>query len=230
MRRLLVGLLVLAGLALAADRGSLALAERAVADQLRTSEGLAQTPDVELRGFPFLSQVLGGRYDEVRVVATGIQRGGVRVQELDATLTGVEARLGDVLAGDVTALPVASLEAEALVTFADLARRTGLEGVRIDAVDGALRVTARVTVLGQAYTASAVSSLALRGDVLTFAARTAEVAGQRSEELLALVAQALRFTVRVGELPFGLQLDGVEVTPQGLRLQASSGPTVLKAG
>lgn len=230
MRRLLVLLVVLGGLVVVADRGSLALAERAVADQLRTSEGLAETPDVRLGGFPFLTQVLSGRYDEVRVVAEGIERQGVRVQELDATLTGVEVRLGDVVGGDVTALPVEALDADVLVTFADLARRTGLQGVRIEAAGDDVRVSARVTVLGRTYSASAVSALALRGDVLTFVARSAVVAGERSEELRALVAQALRFAVSVGELPFGLQLDGVEVTPQGLRLQASSGPTVLKAG
>jgi hypothetical protein len=228
VRKLLLLLLVLAALAVAADRASLALAERAVAEQLRASEELATTPSVQLGGFPFLTQVLSGRYDEVRVTAEGLQREGVRVQQLDATLTGVEVRLGDVLAGDVTALPLASLRATALVTYADLARRTGLVGVRVQAVGERLRVTARVTVLGRTYTATAVSALALRGDVLAFAARSASVAGAGvSEAVAALVARALAFRVPVGELPFGLSLDGVQVTREGLRLKASSGPTVL---
>lgn len=226
MRRLLVLLLVLAGLAVLADRASLALAERAVADQLTRSEDLATTPRVDLGGFPFLTQVLKGRYDDVHVTAEGLQRDGVRVQELDATLTGVEARLGDVLAGDVNALPVASLRATALVTFADLAQRTGLNGVRISAVGDALRVTARVTALGRTVTGTATGALALRDGALSFAARTASAAGA-GPELLRLVARALRFAVPVGDLPFGLSLDSVRVTAGGVRLTASSGPTVL---
>lgn len=227
MRKLLVLLLVLAGLAVAADRASLALAERVLADQLRTSEDLATEPEVSFGGFPFLTQVVSGRYDDVRVTAQGLQRDGVRVQELDVTLTGVELRIGDVLAGDATALPVASLRATALVAYADLARRTGLAGVRIRAVGDALQVTARVTVLGRSVTGTAVAALALRGGVLSFTARSATVTGGASAAVRALVARALAFRVPVGELPFGLSLDGVRVTRDGLRLQASSGPTVL---
>lgn len=229
MRRLLVVLLVLAGLAVAADRVAVALAERAVADQLRRSEGLAQTPTVELGGFPFLTQVVSGRYDEVRVVAAGLERGGVRVSEVDATLTGVQAPLGDVLSGDVPALAVDGVRATVAVAFADLARRTGLDGVRLGAVDGALRVTARVTVLGRSWTGTAVARPALRGDALVFRARSAQVAGA-SSEVTALVARALAFSVPVGDLPFGLALDGVSVSPAGLRLQASAGRTVLRTG
>jgi hypothetical protein len=229
MRRLLVLLVVLGALAVAADRASLALAERAVAEQLRTNEALATTPSVDLGGFPFLAQVLSGRYDEMRVVAEGVQRDGLRVEELDVTVRGLRAQLGDVLAGDVTALPVDGLRATALVTYAELARRTGLVGVTVQAVGDAVRVTAKVTVLGRTYTASAVSSLALHGGVLTFRARTARVVGGAGDALTTLVAQALAFRVPVGELPFGLSLDGVELTRDGLRLQASSGPTVLEA-
>ena len=230
MRRLVVVVLLLSALGLAADRGGVALAERVVADQLRTSENLAETPAVELRGFPFLTQVVSGRYDEVRVVVEGLERGGVRIQELDATLTGVEAELADVVAGDVASLPVQSLQASALVTFVDLARRTGLPSVRIEAAGGGLRVTARVTVLGRTYTGTAVSRLALRGDRLAFTATSAVVAGETDPGLLRLVARSLAFAVPVGALPFDLDLDGVDVTAQGLRLRASSGPTVLKAG
>lgn len=227
MRKLLVLLVVLAALAVAADLGSRALAERAIADQLRRTADLSATPRVELGGFPFLTQVLSGRYDDVRVQAQGVQQAGVRVEELDARLTGVRVKLGEALGGDLTALPVGGLTATARITYADLARRTGLKGVSVTPEGERIRVTATVTVLGRSFTGSAVSSLLLRDGVLSFAARTATVAGA-SARVARVVAERLRFLVPVGDLPFGLRLDGVEVTRDGLRLTASSGPTVLR--
>lgn len=230
MRRLLVVLVVLGALAVAADRAAVAVAERSVADQLQRTEGLATTPTVELGGFPFLTQVVAGRYDEVRVAATGLERGGVRLAGVDATLSGVEARLGDVLSGDVSALPVERVRATVTVDFADLARRSGLRDVRLAAAGQAVRVTARVTVLGRTVTGTAVARPSLRGGTLSFRASSAEVSGADGQELRALVARALAFSVPVGDLPFGLSLTDVDVTPQGVRLEASAGRTVLRAG
>ena len=67
MRALLVVLLLLAGLVLLADRVAVGVAEDQVAQQLAGKGGLVGTPEVDITGFPFLTQALARRLDEVRV-------------------------------------------------------------------------------------------------------------------------------------------------------------------
>ena len=67
MRRLIVAVLVLALLAVAADRIGEEVAERQVAAVVRDRERLPATPDVEFGGFPFLTQLLSRNLSEVRV-------------------------------------------------------------------------------------------------------------------------------------------------------------------
>lgn len=229
VRKMLMLLVVLSVLAVVADRVSVRLAERAVADQLSRTAGITGTPLVEVGGTPFLTQVFAGRYDEVRVEAKGVQRDGVRVAELDATLTGVHMSVGEALRGDVNALRVDGVRATALVAYADLARRSGLAEITLQPVGSALRVIARITVLGRTVTATAVSGVSLRGGFLSVTTRSASVVGGASSALVRAAAQRLAFRVAVGQLPFGLSLTRVEITRDGLRLQASSGPTVLTA-
>lgn len=58
LRILLIVVVVLGGLFVLADRLAVHFAEGEAADKLRTSENLASTPDVSIKGFPFLTQVV----------------------------------------------------------------------------------------------------------------------------------------------------------------------------
>lgn len=67
-RRSVVVILVLAVLLVAVDRVGAWLAGKAVADQLvgeLAAYGVQSTPDADIGGFPFLTQVLSGEYDEI---------------------------------------------------------------------------------------------------------------------------------------------------------------------
>lgn len=94
MRRLVIALVVLAGLALGADRVGEEVAERQVASVVRDRENLQATPDVEFGGFPFLTQLLARKLSEVRVslpaAATPAGDGTLRVRNVVATFFSVE--------------------------------------------------------------------------------------------------------------------------------------------
>ena len=62
---LLIVFVVLVGLAIAADRVALAIAEDKAASTLRNSQHLSSTPDVSVPGFPFLTQAVAGSYGSV---------------------------------------------------------------------------------------------------------------------------------------------------------------------
>ncbi|HUR51655.1 MAG TPA: DUF2993 domain-containing protein [Mycobacteriales bacterium] len=227
MRRLVVVLLVLVALAVAADRVALHVAQVSVADQVRTSAELQTRPVVRVRGFPFLTQAAQGTYGRIDVTATDVDRGGVRVKRFEATLHDVEVPLSDALHGEVGAVPVGSIDATALVTYADLAHRSGLVGLTIEPAEGGVRVTSRLTVLGQTVRATALSRLSLRGSRIAVTARSLSVLGQSSPALVNALAGRLDLLVPVGELPYGLHLTSLRTTGGGVLLRARSGPTVL---
>jgi hypothetical protein len=227
VRRLVVVLLVLVGLLAVADRVALHLAERAVADQARTSAGLSSTPKVTAHGFPFLTQVLRGRYDRIDVELTDLDRGGVRMKELDATLRDVRVPLADALGGKVDSIPVQQLDATALVTFAELAHRSGIVGVTMQPEGDKVRVTGSVRFLGQTVRASALSRVSLRNGRIALNAVSFKLLGQSTPAVAGALTGALDVIVPVGTLPYDLELTSLQVMPEGLRLVARSGPTTL---
>lgn len=230
MKRLLVTLVVLAGLLAVADRVAATVASNAVADQVRVSAELASA-DVSIGGFPFLTQALGGRYDSVSVVARGVAAGEVTVDRLEATLTGVSVPLSDVLSGSVDEVPVASVRATALVAYDELARRSGDRQLTVAAAGDRLRVTGSVSVLGQTMTASALSTVRVDGGAIVVTAASYSVGAAGASEA---ISRALggRFDLRipVTGLPYGLQVSGVSVTPTGVEVDATAGATVLVPG
>jgi hypothetical protein len=90
VKRLLVGLSVLALLLLAGDRIGVVLAERAVARELAASGLSGRTDRRHPRLCPFLTQAVRGRYDEVVVTAQDVPAGELRFSEFEATLTGLQ--------------------------------------------------------------------------------------------------------------------------------------------
>ena len=67
LRILLIVVVILGGLFVLADRVALHFAQNEAADKLRTTENLASTPDVAIKGFPFLTQVASGELDDVEI-------------------------------------------------------------------------------------------------------------------------------------------------------------------
>lgn len=72
LRIFLIIVVVLGGIFVAVDRIAVNVAENKAADKIQSSQGLNSTPDVSIKGFPFLTQVLASELDEVDVKLTGI--------------------------------------------------------------------------------------------------------------------------------------------------------------
>lgn len=229
MRKLLVVLVLLGGLLVAADRVVLALVEDGIAVQVQAGADLAEKPSVSVRGFPFLTQAAEGRYDEVRLDAQDVDRGGVRLDDLSITAYGAEVPLSAALHDEVESVPVRRLEATALVSAVSLADGSGTSDLSVEVVDGALRVTGEVQVLGATVTAVATSRVRLEGTRIVVSAESLEVQGRSSAALPRALRGALDFRVPVGTLPYGLRLTGVTVVDGGVQVSATSGPTVLPA-
>ncbi|MCW2606659.1 MAG: hypothetical protein JWO60_1352 [Frankiales bacterium] len=228
MKGLLVTLLVLGVLAVGADRVAVTVAEKAIAEQAQSSGGLAERPDVDVRGFPFLTQAVAGRYDDVRFRTTGAV-GQAEVEQLDVRLRGVRVPLSDAVRGDVASVPVDGLSGDVLLSYDYLSRQAG-DGVVVSAGEGGLlRVRGSVEVLGQELSGGALSEVRLDGDDVVVEAREFETGSDGLDGALeAALAERLDFRFPVEDLPYDLKLTGLRVRPEGLSLTATSGPTVLQ--
>jgi hypothetical protein len=228
VRRLIWVLAVLLALTVVADRVGAVVAAHVVASKLRTSASLTTDPDVTIHGFPFLTQALGGRYDDVELKVSDLTRGGVRISRLDVSLRGVQLPPGEAISGSVTSVPVEGITARAVVTYADVASRGKIAGLSVQPVGDRVKVTGRITVLGQTVTASTESTVRLDGRSIVVTAQKLSVLGQSSAALNSALAGRLDLRVPVGTLPYGLELVGVHATSDGLVLDARSGATVLR--
>ena len=124
MRRLIVSVIVLVGLLVAVDRIGLVLAERDVAHRIQADQHLSATPDVTIHGFPFLTQLFGGTYDNVDVTVRNLPTGLITVTRLTAHLHGAHVSFADVVTQHVSRIRIDRARAKVVVDFGDLA---GLE-------------------------------------------------------------------------------------------------------
>ena len=230
MKRLLVVVLVLLVLLLVADRVGAALAGRAIAAELQRSAVLPEQPAVTVEGFPFLTQALRGRYRSIEVEAADVPAEQVTLRALSARLTGVRVPLSEALAGQVSAVPVERVEARVLLGYDDLGRRSGDRELTVSPAGDRLRVRGSVRALGQDLVGTAVSRVEVDGDEVVVTAESYEVGNATASALLTrALAGRFDYRFRLSGLPYGLQVTGVQVRPDGLSVTAVATDTVLSA-
>ncbi|SFP01080.1 Protein of unknown function [Geodermatophilus dictyosporus] len=228
MRALLAVVVLLVVLALVADPVAEGVAEEQAARTLQEAGGLGGTPDVDVTGWPFLTQAVEGRYDEVRIGLTADDLGQPEGTRADVTLRGVHVPLSDALTGTVQQVPVDRVQGTATLTYALLSRELGADTTLERAGDG-LRVTRTVEVLGYTVPLTATGDVVLEGDELVVVVEDAAAAGVDVPDLVvdrAVALLDLRYPVR---LPYDLQLTGVTPGDDGVRVAVEGTDVVLAA-
>ena len=221
-------LVVLVALLLLADRGGAVLAGRALGEQIRVHQNLAQAPEVSFGGFPFLTQAVAGTYEQVDAHFTEVHGGqGLSVQNLDVTLHGVHVPLAAAISGELQEVSVDSTTADGTITFAGLREAAnrrlpaGAQGLTMTA-DGPDTVAfsgAYPTPLGTIDLAGKIKIEAADGTVkLTVQPESlAKVPAAVRDDIAALLQRA----VVMPALPLGLRIEAVQVTPAGIKLTAT---------
>ena len=222
MRRLLVVLIVLAGLLVLADRLVVGVADRAVARQIRSSLQLQQNPDVKIHGFPFLWQAVRGQYDDVEVTIPSVNAEQLHNLRVHVQLHGLHAPLTDVINRDLQSVPVNAISGTVAVNYTDLASASGISGLRVvPAGDGTVTVSGTISLLGQQRPVSAHAQVA---DHATVGGITLP------QSALDVAAQQLTFTVSTRSLPLGLRITTVQAGSDSLTVAAQARDTTLKPG
>jgi hypothetical protein len=121
MRRFIGFVVTLLLLLVVLDRVAWFAAERGVGQTIRTTQHLSSTPHVSIKGFPFLTQAIRGRYTEVDGTISDLTvQKGVTISALDVHLQGVHVPLGDLVKQQVTGAPVDDAYAVGTVSYPDL--------------------------------------------------------------------------------------------------------------
>jgi hypothetical protein len=228
MRRVVIAVGILAVLLVVADRISAVLGARAVAKQVRSSLQTSTEPEVDVRGFPFLTQAIGGKYKDIRVRIDDATAGPLRAVDVDADLRGVHAPLSEVLGGKLDSVPVDDVTGTVSVTYADLARASNIPGLTITPADGGLRLAGQLGVLGQTVDAAATAKVTVsRGDLVVTASDPTVSGAVAPQAVLNALVELLSFRVSPSRLPLSLQVTGVDVQSDALAVSAQAHDVTL---
>ncbi|MEV8022591.1 DUF2993 domain-containing protein [Streptomyces sp. NPDC086554] len=122
-----VALLVATAFLALGDRWALLYAEHEAAEKLKESLHLSAAPEVDIEGFPFLTQVLDKRVDKVKVTVPDVAADRISLAQVSATATDVQIS-GDGPT-DIKGALIREMHGEVLLSFEDLNRELGASQV-----------------------------------------------------------------------------------------------------
>ncbi|MCK2142036.1 DUF2993 domain-containing protein, partial [Streptomyces sp. WAC00276] len=141
--KITVGILVLAAFLTLGDRWAVLYAENEAEESLKQSMDLTAAPEVDIDGFPFLTQVAARRLDTVHLTVPDVAAGRVSLAEVSAT--GHDVRIsGEGLTG-IDGADIGGVDGEVRLSFDDLGRELGASQVTFTG-KGTDRVLARGTL------------------------------------------------------------------------------------
>jgi len=233
MRKLLIALVVLLVLFVAVDRIALVIAEDEISSRIATAYSMPVAPGVSITGFPFLTQVVSGDYQQIGVTADQIQADGVTLHDLNVHLTGVHASISQLLGGDSSMITADRAAGTALVDYKTVQQRMPQEtqvslggqnlqvsGLQLSPDGKNLKLSGTASYLGISAPVSATAALSVSPSGITVTPEDVTVAGGLSIPGSAI--SRLHFTVPVSNLPLHLHLTSAQVTPDGLRVGAAA--------
>jgi len=237
----LVLLLIIAAALAVADRVAASYAERMigdkVAEQVANQKATSGKPDVTIEGVPFLTQVLRGEYEEIKIELAdfaGPAGNGqtIRMKLLDMRANNVLAPLDTIRSGNGE-IKAKTVSGTGLIDYAQLAQLVNQPGVKLGAKDGKLVGSAPVTALGQTLNVSAAATLTVKGGVVQvrFSDVKAEGLGDNVlvRGLVNSYVQKLAFDLKVPALPLDLQVEKVEPQADGLKVTAGARDVTLNS-
>ncbi|WP_067704143.1 LmeA family phospholipid-binding protein [Nocardia jejuensis] len=130
-RRVIIGLLCLAGLVVVLDFGAAAYSEYRVSRLLRDGSNLSADPEVTFHGFPFVAQALDDRYKKIEIRARAMRPDIPGEIMVEATLEGVHMPLGDLADGTVSKIPVDSVQARMRIEPTELGRLFNIPDLQV---------------------------------------------------------------------------------------------------
>lgn len=186
------------------DRVAVAYANNQAANQIQ-SQGFPTKPDVSIEGFPFLTQVMARNLKDVHISAANVKEGPVTLS-LTADATGVKLNPG-FQSGTIT-----HIAGRGLIGFSSLASAAGVSSGAGLSFQAAGPDQVNISLNGLQVATATIQ----RSGPHTFKAQISGSGG-----LLGSVLPATSFSVQVPSLPYGISIQSVKVTTQGVLINVT---------
>ncbi len=186
------------------DRVAVAYANNQAANQIQ-SQGFPTKPDVSIEGFPFLTQVMARNLEDIHISAANVKEGPVTLS-LTADATGVKLNPG-FQSGTIT-----HIAGTGLIGFSSLASAAGVSSGAGLSFRAAGLDQVNITLNGLQVATATIQ----RSGPHTFRVQISGNGG-----LLGSVLPAASFRVQVPSLPYGISIQSVKVTPQGVLINVT---------
>ena len=201
---ILGSLITLLVLLVVLDRVAVAYANNQAAQQIQ-SQGFPTKPDVSIEGFPFLTQVLARNLNNVHITADNVKEGPVT---LSLVVDATDVRLDPGFqSGTIT-----HITGTGLIGFSSLASVAGVSsgaGLSFHAAGGD---QVQISLNGFQVATATIQQAGPH----TFTVRISGGGG-----LLGSVLPTTSFSVQVPKLPYGISIQSVKVTSQGVLIHVT---------
>ena len=245
-RRLLITFIVLliivVGILVVVDRFGASYAEREISDrvaqQVANQKATSEKPDVTIEGVPFLTQVVKGEYQEIKIELNNFAGPAgdgktikmplldIRAKDVKAPLETIRNGSGSIVASTVTGVGT--------IDYATVEGLVNQEGVKLAEKGGKLAVTAPVKVLNQTVTVNGIADLTVKDNVVSL--RFEQVSAPDLpqvplvQNLLNNYAKQISVSIKVPALPLKLAVQKVQPTAAGLVFTAGASEVELNSG
>ncbi|MFA5788100.1 MAG: DUF2993 domain-containing protein, partial [Actinomycetota bacterium] len=220
MRKLLILVMAIGALAGVGDRVAVVAAERQIALAAQEKFELDDPPKVNVRGFPFLTQALDGRFDQIDLEARTAQFEGLTLERFFVSLYVVTVDpkgLAMVKKVDRVKVDLGRVRVEVSEgPFNDYLSKSHT-GIEVRFVENGFEASSTVEVAGTKIPLEIRGTVTLVGDALSFKATEIRSGGKDAPG--AIQEQALRrftFTQRMPRLPANITLTGLEISQGSL--------------
>ncbi len=238
----LVLLLLLFGGLMLADRFGRSFAEGVIADkvteQVRAQKASSDTPEVDIDGFPFVTQVLSGEYQEIRIQLphltapidperkAALDLLDIHAQNVRAPLDALRSGQGDITVETVTATGI--------IDYDQLIKLIGQKGVQLSAKDGKLVGSARMTALGRQFNVSGTAKLTVVNGGIRVRFADVKAADLPNvpfiQNAVDSYAEKMALDLPAPKLPLKLKVQAVTPEESGLKVTFGASDVNLSSG
>ncbi|MGW5118316.1 LmeA family phospholipid-binding protein [Streptomyces noursei] len=159
----LVALAACAGTLALADRFAVLYAQNKAEEQVKTALHLHARPEVDIHGFPFLTQVLDKRLDRVDVVIPDVAADRVSLAKVAATARNIQLD-GD-LPSAIKGATIGQMHGSVLLAFDDMNRELGASQVKFSGVgNNGVRAVGELPIAGHTLRVQAEARIQRNGE------------------------------------------------------------------
>lgn len=241
---LLVMLVLLLGLVIIADRVGAGVAEDRIAQQAATElkkagATTASEPKVEIGGFPFLTQVLGGTYDKITITADKPQSEDIKLETMTIVASDVKAAASDLLngRGPVTANQITGTATmswdtvRSLISLANLPVPFDPATLQVTVVNNNVELRLPLELAGYRTTLVANGTIAVAEGQVNLKLSDIKAEGvelpRQAQTVLNSIKNRLTATIRTPKMPYTLTIRNVETDANGVRVTATAADVQL---